>query len=75
LRQFARAESCFMSGGVKRFALIMTTPDLETQRFYHRSLSGELEYLPLDIVPSDSSPTNWVESKPEHPTKHGQKVR
>ena len=46
LRQFARAEYWYMRGGVKHFALsIMTAPDLETQRFYHQRLSGELEYL------------------------------
>ena len=46
LRQFAHAEYWYMRGGVKHFALsIMTAPDLETQRFYHQRLSGELEYL------------------------------
>jgi thiaminase len=36
----------YMRGGVKHFALsIMAAPDLETQRFYHQRLSGELEYL------------------------------
>ena len=43
LRQFAHAEYWYMRGGVKHFALsIMTAPDLETQRFYHQRLSGEL---------------------------------
>jgi thiaminase len=46
LRQFAHAEYWYMRGGVKHFALsIMMAPDLETQRFYHQRLSGELEYL------------------------------
>jgi thiaminase len=46
LRQFAHAEYWYMRGGVKHFALsIMTAPDMETQRFYHQRLSGELEYL------------------------------
>jgi thiaminase len=46
LRRFAQAEYWYMRGGVKHFALsIMTAPDLETQRFYHQRLSGELEYL------------------------------
>lgn len=46
LRQFAHAEYWYMRGGVKHFALsIMTAPDLETQRFFHQRLSGELEYL------------------------------
>jgi thiaminase len=46
LQQFAHAEYWYMRGGVKHFALsIMTAPDLETQRFYHQRLSGELEYL------------------------------
>jgi hypothetical protein len=46
LRQFAHAEYWYMRGGVKHFALsIMAAPDLETQRFYHQRLSGELEYL------------------------------
>jgi thiaminase len=46
LRQFAHAEYWYMRGGVKHFALsVMTAPDLETQRFYHQRLSGELEYL------------------------------
>jgi thiaminase len=46
LRQFAHAEYWYMRGGLKHFALsIMTAPDLETQRFYHQRLSGELEYL------------------------------
>jgi thiaminase len=46
LRQFAYAEYWYMRGGVKHFALsIMTAPDLETQRFYHQRLGGELEYL------------------------------
>jgi thiaminase len=46
LRQFAHAEYWYMRGGVKHFALsMMTAPDLETQRFYHQRLSGELEYL------------------------------
>lgn len=46
LRQFAHAEYWYMRGGVKHFALsIMVAPDLETQRFYHQRLSGELEYL------------------------------
>jgi thiaminase len=46
LRHFAHAEYWYMRGGVKHFALsIMTAPDLETQRFYHQRLSGELEYL------------------------------
>jgi thiaminase len=46
LRQFAHAEYWYMRGGVKHFALsILTAPDLDTQRFYHQRLSGELEYL------------------------------
>jgi thiaminase len=46
LRQFAHAEYWYMRGGVKHFALsIMTAPELETQRFYHERLSGELDYL------------------------------
>src|SRR6266699_1608221 len=46
LRQFAHAEYWYMRGGVKHFALsIIAAPDLETQRFYHQRLSGELEYL------------------------------
>jgi thiaminase len=46
LRQFAHAEYWYMRGGVKHFALsMMAAPDLETQRFYHQRLSGELEYL------------------------------
>src|SRR5919108_5200663 len=46
LRRFAHAEYWYMRGGVKHFALsILTAPDLDTQRFYHQRLSGELEYL------------------------------
>jgi thiaminase len=46
LRHFAHAEYWYMRGGVKHFALsLLTAPDLETQRFYHQRLSGELEYL------------------------------
>jgi thiaminase len=46
LHRFAHAEYWYMRGGVKHFALsIMTAPDLDTQRFYHQRLSGELEYL------------------------------
>jgi hypothetical protein len=37
LRQFAHAEYWYMRGGMEYFALsIMTAPDLEAQRFYHR---------------------------------------
>jgi len=46
LRRFAVAEYWYMRGGVKHFALsIVNSPDLETQRFFHERLSGELEYL------------------------------
>jgi len=46
LRHFALAEYWYMRGGVKHFALsILNAPDLETQRFFHERLSGELEYL------------------------------
>ena len=46
LRSFAVAEYWYMRGGVSHFALsILNSPDLETQRFFHERLSGELEYL------------------------------
>ncbi len=46
LRRFAVAEYWYMRGGVRHFALsILNSPDLETQRFFHERLSGELEYL------------------------------
>ena len=46
MRGFAVAEYWYMRGGVKHFALsILNSPDLETQRFFHERLSGELEYL------------------------------
>jgi len=46
LRRFALAEYWYMRGGVKHFALsVLNSPDLETQRFFHERLSGELEYL------------------------------
>jgi thiaminase len=46
LRRFAVAEYWYMRGGVKHFALsVLNAPDLETQRFFHERLSGELEYL------------------------------
>ena len=46
LRRFAVAEYLYMRGGVKHFALsILNSPDLETHRFFHERLSGELEYL------------------------------
>ncbi|MFQ6027226.1 MAG: hypothetical protein ACE5Q6_07020 [Dehalococcoidia bacterium] len=46
LRRFALAEYWYMRGGVKHFALsLLNAPDLDTQRFFHQRLSGELEYL------------------------------
>lgn len=46
LRRFSVAKYWYMRGGVKHFALsILNSPDLETQRFFHERLSGELEYL------------------------------
>ena len=45
LRRFPIAEYWYMRGGVKHFAVsIVNSPDLETQRFFHERLSGELEY-------------------------------
>ena len=46
LRYFALAAYWYMRGGVKHFApSILNSQDLETQRFFHGRLSGELEYL------------------------------
>ena len=46
LRHFALAEYWYMRGEVKHFApSILNSQDLETQRFFHERLSGELEYL------------------------------
>ena len=46
LRRFALAEYWYMRGGVKHFAVsLLNASDLETQRFFHQRLSGELEYL------------------------------
>ena len=46
LRRFAVAEYWYMRGGVKHFSLsILNSPDLETQRFFHERLTGELDYL------------------------------
>jgi thiaminase len=46
LRRFAIAEYWYMRGGVKHFALsVLNAPDLQSQRFFHERLSGELEYL------------------------------
>ena len=62
LKRFAVAEYWYIRGGVNQFSLsILNAPDLESQRFFHERLTGELEYLSrfqpflaaLDLVESE----------------------